>query len=505
MIRVLTALLFATLVQVVAAQSNPIPPSALKTVPQQSLNRYFSQLAQNGQFNGTLLVASQGKISYEHSFGQADFATKRANAPAARFPIASITKSITATAIFQLWDKGRLDVDDPVVNHLTNFPYPSVTIRHLLSHTAGLPIYDSLFFSVIDEHPDTVFTNVDIIPACRKTKQPLKFQPGSDFSYNNVNYNVLALIIEAVSGLPYETYLKEYIFKPAGMKSTFSSKTFGWQDKTVPQFYRLRYPYSSQYERADTVAEFKRMYNFNFQGHGDLVSTARDLLHFDIALHQGVLVSKEAMQAMFTSVKLSDGRDNPQRYGLGWITGKDASNEPVVFHDGGLPGGRSILLHNLQKDQTLILFDNTADNVIPLAINGLRLLNSSPVAKPKKSGARVFGTALAGGRVADAKQAFAVFKKDTLQYYWDENEMNALDYALLQNHQTLAALAAFEANTHLFPTRWNVYDSYGEALLEAGQKTKAIEMYQKSMALNAKNENGKQVLEKILKPKKDGD
>jgi CubicO group peptidase (beta-lactamase class C family) len=339
MIRILTALLFTTLVYTVAAQPISSPGKEPNDAPKKALNRYFSQLAQNGQLNGTVLVAGHGEISYEHSFGYADFAAKRLNLPTALFPIASITKSITATAILQLRDKGRLDVEDPVVKHLTNFPYPSVTIRHLLSHTAGLPIYDSLFFSVIDQYPDTVFTNADIIPACLKTKQPLKFQPGSDFSYNNVNYNVLALLIEAVSGLPYETYLKEYLFKPAGMMSTFSAKMFTWQDKPVSQFYRLRYPYSSQYERADTVAEFKRMYNFKCQGHGDLVSTARDLLHFDIALHQGKLVSKAALHAMFTPVKLSDGRDNPQRYGLGWITGNDASNEPVVFHDGAFREG----------------------------------------------------------------------------------------------------------------------------------------------------------------------
>jgi tetratricopeptide (TPR) repeat protein len=91
-----------------------------------------------------------------------------------------------------------------------------------------------------------------------------------------------------------------------------------------------------------------------------------------------------------------------------------------------------------------------------------------------------------------------VFRKDTLQYYWNEDEMNSLGYAFLSTHQERAALAAFEANTRLFPASWNVYDSYGEALLQTGHKEKAIEMYQKSVSLNDKNDNGKQVLQKLL-------
>ena len=105
------------------------------TLPQdrtaaQRLDQYFSALARDDQFSGTVLVANHGRVIYEGSFGTADVATQRPNTPATTFPIASITKTFTATAILQLRDQGRLRLNDPVVRYLPTFPYAKITIRH---------------------------------------------------------------------------------------------------------------------------------------------------------------------------------------------------------------------------------------------------------------------------------------------------------------------------------------------------------------------------------------
>ena len=113
---------------------------------QKDLDNFFSTLSQNQQFNGNVLIAENGTIVYEKSFGYADFSTKRPNTANTSFPIASITKTFTSTAILQLKEKGKLQLEDAVIKILSDFPYPDITIKQLLSHTAGLPIYDSLFF-----------------------------------------------------------------------------------------------------------------------------------------------------------------------------------------------------------------------------------------------------------------------------------------------------------------------------------------------------------------------
>jgi len=464
-----------------------------------NLNTFFSALSQNGQFNGNVLVAEEGKIWYEKCFGYADFSTLRKNTAETSFPIASITKTFTSTAILQLKQRGKLKLEDPVSKFLIEFPYKEVTIKQLLSHTAGLPIVDSLFFSFLPNHPDTVFTNKDLIPSFISKKAPLIFKPGEDFSYNNVNYNILALIIEQLSGLSFESYLKKYIFIPAGMTNTSLSNFLSRKDKNLLKRYNFKYPYSDKPQWADTLAEFKVMYRINFQGHGDLISTTHDLLKYDIALYNGTLINRENLKEAFIPIKLSNGKDNIQRYALGWITRQDTSMGEIVKHDGGSPGLRTMLLRNLGKHQTIIMFDNTANNVIPIADSALLILNGKSVQKPKKSGSRSYGITMANNGVKAAEQLMEKIKKDTENYYLNEDELNSLGYAFMFANRDVEAETVFYKITQLFPSSWNAYDSYAEVLLKGGKKQEAIKMYQKSMELNPANENGKKVLEHLLR------
>lgn len=274
----------------------------------ENLDAYFSSLFKNGQFNGNVLIAQEGQILYERSFGLADLSTRRKITNESSFPIASITKTFTATAILQLKQQGKLELEDKVSKFLPEFPYPKVTIKQLLSHTAGLPIYDSLFYSFIPKHPDTVFTNKDLIPAFLSSKAPLIFKSGEDFSYNNVNYNILALVIEKLSGLFYGAYLNEYIFKPLGMKNTSLSNFFSREDKNLSKRYNYKYPYSENLQLVDTAAEFQIINSFNFQGHGDLISTTHDLSYGEVLMKYGK--KKEAFKMCQKSVDLNPNNEN---------------------------------------------------------------------------------------------------------------------------------------------------------------------------------------------------
>ena len=465
-----------------------------------NLDAFFSRLSLNGQFNGNVLIAENGKIQYEKSFGYADFSTHRKNTAETSFPVASITKTFTSTAILQLKQQGKLKLEDPVSKFLPDFPYKQVTIKQLLSHTAGLPIIDSLFFSFIPNHPDTVFTNKDLIPSFISKKAPLIFKPGEDFSYNNVNYNILALIIEQLSGLSFASYLKKYIFIPAGMTNTSLSNFLSRNDKNLLKRYNFKYPYSDKPQWADTLAEFKLMYRINFQGHGDMISTTHDLLKYDIALYNGKLIDRGNLKEAFIPIKLSNGKDNIQRYALGWITRQDTSIGEIVKHDGGSPGLRTMLLRNPGRHQTIIMFDNTANNVIPIADSALLILNGKNVQKPKMSGSRSYGIIMANNGIKAAEQLMEKIKKDSLNYYLSEDELNALGYAFMFANRDIEAETVFYKITQLFRSSWNAYDSYAEILLKAGKKQEAIKMYQKSMQLNPANENGKKVLEQLLRP-----
>jgi len=467
-----------------------------------TLNQYFNKLQDYQQFNGNVLIAEQGKIIYEKSFGYADISNKRLLHTNSSFPIASITKTITSTAILQLRDKGKLEITDLVIKYLPEFPYPGLTLRHLLSHTSGLPIYDDLFFPLLNNHPDSVFTNKDLLPTLISAKSPLLFEPGSDFQYNNVNFNILALVVEEISKLTYKEYLEKNIFQPSGMSHTSLSEFFKRKDQDFSKLYRFKHTYAYELEQPDTTAEFhgkNGILHFNFQGQGDLISTTGDLLRYDQALQNGVLLSKESMNLAFTPVKLANGQDNVQRYGLGWIIKADSSLGKIVTHDGGLPGLRSVLLRNLTKHQTIIIFDNTGNNVIPLAEDVLKILNGAHVIQPTRSGAKEYSTVLVKSGTVQARKALVKLRENIQLISFNENELNSIGYEFMSNNQIDNALDIFKLNFELFPDSWNTSDSYGEILLKLGRKAEAIKMYQKSMLLNPDNQNGKQVLEQIAK------
>jgi CubicO group peptidase (beta-lactamase class C family) len=462
------------------------------------LDQYFTTLAANNRFNGNILVAENGKVVYEHSFGYANFPAKRPNTALSSFPIASITKTITATAILQLKEKGKLQLTDPVNKYLPEFPYPGVTITHLLSHTSGVPDYEQLFFKMIDQHPDTVFTNKDIVPAAIAGKVPLNFHPGEDFRYNNVNFNLLAMVVEKLSEQSFEAYIKRYILQPAGMSSTSSSEFFTRKDKHLVTQYRYPHTWSAAIEKPDTAAEFKKMYNLDFKGHGDLISTAHDLLKYDEALYSGKLLNNTTLQEAFTPIKLPGGRDNPQRYGLGWGTRYDSAFGESVLHTGGLIGLRTILLRNITKHQTVIIFDNTSNDTYSMAYQALKILNGIKPLKPVKNGARQYAIALMQLGCAKGNEVLSEIEKDTARYILAEDDLNVLGYEFMAANMDTAAYEVFKANMRLFPASWNVYDSYAEILAKMGRKEEAIRMYQKSIELNAGNDNGRKILASLI-------
>jgi CubicO group peptidase (beta-lactamase class C family) len=477
---------------------------------QTDLNKFFSTLSDNKQFNGNVLVAEDGKVIYEKSFGYADFANKILNTKRSTFPIASITKTFTATAILQLSEKNKLNLKDFVVKYLPEFPYPDITITHLLSHSSGLQPYDNFFDSLRQKIPDTNFTNRDILSRYALLKLSLFYQPGDNCNYDNVNYIFLALIIEKTSGMPYHDYVSKFIFQPAGMTNTFFPRVIFYHYTSKEKIklsntYRYPHLYSDALEKTDTIQFLSKYWNtYNFEGFGEIVSTCEDLLKYDQAFYDGKLLNPSTMETAFTPIllnngKINNGNNNGTSFGLGWIIEADSSFGKIVRGSGGAIGLRASLFRNITKHQTIIIIDNTENESDNIARDVLKIMNGHTVKPYGKSMAKEFGKVLVTHGIEPAKKLLETIKTDSPDYLFNENEFNNLGYDLMSNNMRNEALETFKINTRLFPASWNVYDSYGEALLKYGQKEEAIKMYKKSVELNPANQNGKNVLEQILK------
>jgi CubicO group peptidase (beta-lactamase class C family) len=475
------------------------------------LDAFFKRLEKTRQFSGNVLVAKDGKIVYRGSFGYADYKERLPNQPTTAFPIASMSKTLTATAILQLAEQGKLAVTDPVSRYLTGFPYPEVTIRHLLSHTSGLPPYNTFFKPILAKDPGKVFTNADFLPAAMANKPAVIYAPGSSGNYDNVNYLVLALIIEKVSGEVYSSYIQEHILKPAGMTHTrFMALSDQFNSDTLRN-YAFPHIYASQSDefpiRANTVPYIREYWGrYAVTGFGDYISTVDDLLLYDQAFYDGRLLKAQTLKKIFEPVRLNDGKLHPQLFGLGWEIEADSSQGKSVYHSGSATGLSSVIIRNIDRHQTVILFDNAHYNAHETGDQAMKLLNGQPVPLPKYSIARLYAISLKKHGAEKAKSLLQKLKRDTVNYLLSEEEMNQLGYDFLgtdnpyhlpERHLYPEALTTLKLNTELFPSSWNAFDSYGEVLLKAGQRDKAAAMYERSLQLNPKNEGGKKALETI--------
>ena len=478
----------------------------------QDLYQYFRLLAANQDSNGVVLVAERGKIVFERSFGYSDFSEHRLNRKDSSFPIASVSKLLTATAILQLVQQDRLQAADPVVKYLPTFPYPEITIRHLLSHTSGSPPYNAFFDSLREKAPDRVFTNADFLPGLDAKRLPLIYARGAKGNYDNINYIVLALVLEKVSGESYRSYIDEHILKPAGMTRTrFMPLSYqyaglrSWDAFSYPHIYP--HLWSDVPLRGNTVpyvVSYWRAYAFT--GFGDYVSTTHDLLKLDQAYYGGSLLSKSIQDTAFTPIKLNDGSEDPEGFGLGWEMEKDQSQGKIVYHSGAATGLSCILLRNITKRQTIILFDNTHSDAHQVADRALKIVNGESVPRPRKSGAKSYVQALLRDGPERARNTLQTLRTNTTDYELDEDEMNSFGYDLMgdsnvyhlpEEHHLAEALEVFKTNMDLFPQSWNVYDSYGEALRKAGRTPEAIQMYERSLQLNGSNKSAIKALSEM--------
>jgi CubicO group peptidase (beta-lactamase class C family) len=486
-----------------------------------AIQTYFDELGRRGQHNGNILVADKGRVLINFSSGYANFSTQTLNTSASHFNLASVSKVITATAVLQLRDKGRFRLDDPVAQYLPGFPFKDITIRHLLTHTSGLPDLE-LFEDLVKQFPDTIITNRNVLPELIKWKGGLYFKPGGEFRYCNTEYNVLALLVEKASGMAFTAYLKKYIFAPAGMRDTYVAMPCVQQKNaglTAQPQMKLHPGYDSTFTAVDSTTRYKYLTynNSGTLGQGNVMSTTADMLKFDDAYFNGRLLAAATIQEAMTPAKLNNGTiyqqhmdtmdgEGSMSFGLGWEIFEQPLYGKSVGHGGFKFGLATFYLHNLENNQTIIGFDNTAGSEFGRFItSSLSLLNGGQpmVFRTSKSLITLYGTALVKQGADHAAAVFNAEKANKTGYYLNEGEMNDLGYNLyymsaFAGHKEMG-LEVFKMATFIFPDSYNTYDSYGQLLRDIGKREDAILMYQKSIQLNPDNEDGKRVLSELLK------
>ncbi|HWR50262.1 MAG TPA: serine hydrolase domain-containing protein [Bryobacteraceae bacterium] len=287
------------------------------------------QMAALGIPGLSVAVADDFSLVFSEGFGMADL---EHSVPATRdtvYRLASISKPITAVAALQLVERGRLDLDAPVRTYVPGFPEKKwpVTVRHLLTHTAGIRHYGSPEEVGSTRHYSDILEPLKIFES-----DPLLFEPGTKFSYTTYGYNLLGAAVEKAAGMPFMEYLKENVFGPAKMET--ARQDDAWE--VVP--HRAR-GYRMAAERRIMNCALADTSN-KIPG-GGMLATAEDLVRFAIAVERAALLKPETVKVMFTPYELAGGRKSA--YALGW-TVQERAGRTWVSHGGGQQGTATLLL-----------------------------------------------------------------------------------------------------------------------------------------------------------------
>jgi CubicO group peptidase (beta-lactamase class C family) len=295
----------------------------------------------------SVAVALDSKIAWAQGFGLADVENEvpaRANTV---YRIASISKPLAATAVMQLVERGKVSLEDPISKYVPSFPDRGlgITLRHLMTHTSGIRHYAAGEMA-LKEHFDSVGEAIEIFK-----DDPLLFTPGTQYSYSTYAYNLLAGVVESASGLTFEAYMKEKVWAPAGMTSTYLEH----QGNIVKHR-------SGQYVR---VGGNGRVRNAPFAdlsvkwAGGGMISTVEDLARFAIALDQGKLLKPATLETMYEPMTLADG--SKTTYGLGWDSQVDAKGRRWIAHGGGATGGSTYILRLPERGFAVTIEANVED------------------------------------------------------------------------------------------------------------------------------------------------
>ncbi|MFK8008233.1 MAG: serine hydrolase [Saprospiraceae bacterium] len=464
----------------------PTEMLACKETKQQKIYDLVNACFEYGQFNGSILVAEKGKVIYKNGFGKANMEWDIPNKADTKHRLASVTKQFTAMAIVQLAAENKLKLDAPVTKYLPNYPKANgdkITIHHLLTHTSGLPNYTSF-----PNYRETMLKHhrpMDLVKLFADL--PLDFAPGEKFSYSNSGYVLLGVIMEKITGKTYEQVLQDQIFTPLKMNNT------GYDNNNKVMKNR-----ASGYNKVVTSFENASYINMTAAyAAGALYSTVEDLYLWDQALYTEKLAPQKYMDLLFEKHTPAWGGGD---YGYGWEVrntriGQTKEESSTIAHSGGINGFNTRITRFPVDQSVVVLLNNTSGaplSDMTTAINGI--LHGKPYLFPKRSMAYALLDTIEKGGI-DAGLLWYEKNKASDDFQFNENEMNLSGYQFLQSDRAKEAATIFKLNIEAFPNSFNVYDSYGEALLVLGDTTQSIESYKKSVQLNPDNENGIKVLE----------
>ena len=451
------------------------------------LEKSIPQLMKDGDVPGlSIAVINDAKVVWQQSFGVANSATNQPVSADTIFEAASLSKPVFAYGVLRLVEKGKLDLDTPLVKYLPK-PYVEnderanrITARMVLSHTTGFPNWSF--------------------------NQPLKtqFNPGEKFSYSGEGFVYLQKVVEHLTGQPLDAVMRKEVFEPLGM----TSSSYTWMDK----YETLK---ATGHDSAGTAKPLRK-YSQAIAA-GSLHTTTADYAKFVIAMMKSTGLKKETFKQMLSrQTKVDEGCSNCINnkptgkfsdsifWGLGWGL-QQTANGNSFWHWGDNNGDTHcfVIASEKQKSGVLIFTDSAnGHSIIPEIVAQVMggkqplttWINYESYNSPAKNLLRAI---MSEGIDAPLKRYLQERMQDGKRL--NELQTNRLGYALLSRKKTAAAIEIFKLNIEDYPKSGNTYDSLAETYLEVGEKKLALEFYKKALEVEPNYPNAKAAAEIVKK------
>jgi len=293
-----------------------------------------------------LLVSRSGRVVRAQGYGLANVELQVPVKPETIFQSGSMGKQFTATAVMMLVEEGKIGLEDPLTKFFPDAPaaWTQVTIRELLSHSAGFTDYPKNFDMRKDYTEAQVLKIVEAIP--------LAYTPGTRWSYSNLGYLTLGIVIHKVTGEFYGDFLQERIFRPLGMNTTRIISEADIVPNRSAGYRLVKGELKNQEWVAPTV---------NTTADGSLYFSIEDLAKWDAALYTDKLLKRSSLEQMWTVAKLKNGQPNSGDYGFGWFI-EARNGHRIVEHEGAWQGFETDIVRELDDKLTVVVLDNLADS-----------------------------------------------------------------------------------------------------------------------------------------------
>jgi CubicO group peptidase (beta-lactamase class C family) len=473
--------------------NNIIGPVVSENDTTRLIDNYLTNLSKEKGFTGGLLIVKDGKKIFSKGYGWADKEKEIPFTPGTLASMGSITKAFTATAIMKLWEQDKLSLEATLKDFFPTVPADKagITIHQMLTHSSGFHEFLENDGGDYEKINETEFL-------MRAFSEPLAFTPGEKAVYTNVGMSILAIIVEHVSGLEYETFLKEQLFKPIGIQG-IGYRYPAKPGDSIAIGYQNGNRWGTHLERFEQAGGGPY---WNLKGNGGLEVSLNDMCRWANAFTNHTILKEATIEKMFTAHIVEEGNDGMFSFGYGCNISQSRRNTKAIMNGGsnGIYFARLIRLPEegvvfyMVTTESSVNTNMVIPNITQLYFEGRIVQDAMVMPKFENELSQKIYDILEKRDVTDIEAELAT------EQLVVEDDMILLEVGqtLMQEQKIEKALILYKYYTKQFPRIVVAWNDLGDVYLAQGNKAEAIRCYKQALKLRPENPRAKENLDKLL-------